>query len=349
MGLSFSSVMQYLLRLGRRGVVAGLRGLAWLLLAMAWVWSCLAIWLFRPWPPDVTVPLTLLWVLLTVGLFVKLPRAKAARCLAASIVWIWAAWSLQSARNDRTWGADQARLPRVTIADERIVIDNVRCASYRSENDYDVRWERRAFDLDQLESVDFVMVPFPTTRALAHVFVTFGFRDGEHLCVSIEVRKTQGEKYSPLYGMFRRYELIYVLGDESDLIGLRANARRLDVYLYPVKARQEQVRALFLSMLARAERLRTAPEFYNTATNSCSSNLLWHVNQVRQEPVWWSWRVLLPGFSDELALELGLIDFEGSLDEARTRFSIQGRTVPWTTGKTWSRQIRTPREPSAAR
>jgi hypothetical protein len=184
------------------------------------------------------------------------------------------------------------------------------------------------------------MSPFSSSGALAHVFVTFAFRDGEHLAISVEIRKAQGETYSPLYGMFHRYELMYVIGDESDLIGLRANIRQHPVYLYPVKATRAQVRQLFVSMLARAERLRTTPEFYHTLANACGSNLLWHVNEVRQAPIRWDWRVLLPGFSDELAFDLGLIDFDGPLTEARERFSIEGRTLPWTTGKAWSQQIR---------
>ncbi len=346
---SVSSVIQALLRLVRRGAVAGLRALSWLSLVLAWLWSCLAIGLFRPLPSAVAILLASLWACLTIGLFVKLPRRKAAGCTIAGILLIWAAWSLQPARNDRAWEPNQARLPQVRIDGDQIVIDNVRCTAYRSEQDCDVLWEQRTLDFTRLESVDFVMVPFSASGALAHVFVTFGFNDGEHLAVSVEVRKAQGEKYSPLYGMFHRYELMYVIGDESDLIGLRANIRRNPVYLYPVKARKDQVRRLLLSMLMRAQRLRTSPEFYNTVTNSCSSNLLWHVNQVRHRPIGWKWSILLPGFSDELAYELGLIDFDGPLDQARAWFRIDNRSMPWTTGKAWSQQIRACSEPSTAK
>jgi hypothetical protein len=340
MGKLLSSGTQHRLRLVRRLVVAGLRAFAWLLLALVWLWSCFAVGLFRPLPMAVTLTLTLLWACLTIRLVMRLPPRRAFGCVTAGVLLIWVVWSLPPARNDRAWRPDQARLPQITIDGDRIIVKNVRCASYRSADDYDVVWDRRTFDLRRLASVDFVVAPFSESSVLAHVFVTFGFSDGEHLAVSVEARRVRGEKYSPLYGMFHRYELMYVVGDESDLIGLRANTRELPVYLYPVKASKGEVRQLFLSMLMRAERLRTAPEFYNTVTNGCSSNLLWHMNLVRKRPVAYDWRVLLPGFSDELAFDLGLIDSDGPLEEARARFCIKGRTVPWTTGKTWSRQIR---------
>jgi hypothetical protein len=346
---SIACIIQHVLRFFRRCLIAAVRTIAWSFLALAWLWSCIAVWLFRPLPNAIAISLALLWVLATVGLFVKLPRRRAIAKVMAGILLIWVVWSLQPARNDRIWVFAQARLPQVTIDGDRVIIGNVRSASYRSEDDYDVVWSRREYNLRQLESVDFVMVPFSASAAMAHVFVTFGFTDGEHLAISIEVRKAEGEQYSPLYGMFHRYELMYVIGDESDLIGLRANIRRRPVYLYPVKADKNKVQQLFVSMLARADRLRSSPEFYNTITNSCSLNLLWHVNQARQKPVEWTWRVLLPGFSDQLAFDLGLIDFDGSPDEARVRFCIKGRTVPWTTGKTWSRQIRLSKELPAAK
>jgi hypothetical protein len=188
--------------------------------------------------------------------------------------------------------------------------------------------------------VDFVLVPFPNSKAKAHVLVSFGFRDGVHLAISPEARREQGEDYGPLRGMFRHFPLMYVIGEESDVIGMRANVRHLPVYLYPIKARRDQVLSLFCSMLDRAAKLRESPEHYHTFTNACSTNLLWHLNHVRQSPVSWNWRVLWSGYSDQMAGELGLIDFEGSLAEARCRFCLDGKTLPWTTGPAWSRQIR---------
>src|SRR5262249_45004567 len=135
----------------------------------------------------------------------------------------------------------------------------------------------KAYDLTKLKTVDFLRVPFPETDELAHTMLSFGFDDGEYLALSVEIRKEQEETYNPVWAMFNKYELMYVLGDERDLIGLRSNFRRNDVYLYETNATPEQVRKLFEGVLARANKLKKEPEFYNTLTNNCTTNLVRHV------------------------------------------------------------------------
>ncbi len=306
------------------------------------MWTFLALWLFRPLPDFWAHAAALLWAGATLAAFLRLPAREAARWVAVGGLAILLIWNRQQPSHNRPWIAAQARLPEIVREGDRVVIGNVRSAVYRSEDDYDVGWTRRTYDLTQLESVDFVMVPFPNSHAMAHVFVSFGFRDGAHLAISPEARREEGVAYSPLRGMFRHFPLMYVIGEETDLIGLRANIQRQSVYVYPLKTNPDQARRLLCSMLDRARTLRESPEFYHTVTNACGTNLLRHLNQVRAAPVRWGWRVLLPGFSDQMALELGLIDFEGSIDDARRRFGIEGRTRPWTRGPEWSRQIRTP-------
>ncbi len=323
----------------RWGIGAGW-ACAWCALAAGWLWTFLALWLFKPFPPGLACAAALLWAGATLAALLRLPAREAVRWVAAGGLAILLVWGRQQPSNDRPWMPAQARLPEIVRDGDRITISNVRAAVYRSEDDYDVAWRRRTYDLAQLESVDFVMVPFPNSEAMAHVFVSFGFRDGAYLAVSPEARREEGAAYSPLRGMFRHFPLMYVMGEESDLIGLRANIQGQTIYVYPVKASPAQARRLLGSMLDRAAALGRSPEFYHTVTNACGTNLLWHLNQVRAAPVPWGWRVLLPGFSDQMALELGLIDFEGSVGEARRRYGITGRTVPWTVGPEWSRQIR---------
>jgi hypothetical protein len=49
---------------------------------------------------------------------------------------------------------------------------------------------------------------------------------------------------------------------------------------------------------------------------------------------------MLPGYADELAFELGLVDFEGGVAEARRRFRIPGPVAVSPDGPAWSRKIR---------
>ena len=90
----------------------------------------------------------------------------------------------------------------------------------------------------------------------------------------------------------------------------------------------------------RADRLAEQPEFYNTLTNTCTTNITRHLAELTGEPLPLDLRVILPGYADGLALELGLIDAEGSLDVLRGRFRINGRSAFGADGPDWSRQIR---------
>lgn len=212
---------------------------------------------------------------------------------------------------DRAWTADNARVPEARFDGSTVTVHNVRNFEWRTKTDFTARWETRRYDLERLESVWFLVEPFGDFRGPAHTFVSFGFADSaggtEYVAVSVELRKEVGETYHPVRGLFREYELAYVVGDERDLVRLRSNVRHDSVYLYRVQATPEQGRTLFRAMLERANRLRTAPEFYNTLTSSCTTNIVDHVNAIAPNRVPFSYKVLLPAFADELAYDLGLL------------------------------------------
>ena len=169
----------------------------------------------------------------------------------------------------------------------------------------------------------FVLTTFSKKwRAPAHTFVSFGFADGRYLAISVEARREAEEEYGILAGMFRRYELIYVLGDERDLIGRRVAVEGDATWLYPVRAPRERIRALLAGMATRAAELQRAPEFYHSFLNSCTSNLVAHVNAVAPGRIPAGWKVLVPGYTDDVALSLGLIDDSTSLETARQRYRI---------------------------
>jgi Domain of unknown function (DUF4105) len=228
--------------------------------------------------------------------------------------------------NDRDWTPDQARLAWADFAGRRVDVHNVRNTRYRSADDYDVAWEERSYDLDRLETAWFLVEPFgigaDAWQGPAHTLMSFGFAGGDYVAVSVEIRKEKGESFSPWQGLLRQYEVTYVIGDERDLIELRTNHRRDPVYLYPVRAPRERIEQMFVSMLRRANHLRTEPEHYNTLTNTCTTNIVRHVNELVPGRVPWSYKVLLPGYSDELAYDLGLIDTGLPFAAAKRHFRI---------------------------
>ena len=231
-------------------------------------------------------------------------------------------------------------LARAVFDGNRVHIRNIRNIEYRSTSDYDVRHYDATFDLDALDSVWYLVEQFQNVKGPAHTMVSFGFRDGRYVAISVEIRKEIGEQFSPLRGLFKQYELMYVVADERDVVRMRANHRHDDVFLYPVRTPPERRRRMFVDMLERANALADTPEFYNTLFSTCTTNIVRHVNTIAPRRVPLSYRVLLPGYSDELAFDLGLIDTNLPLEEARRRFHINERALRFADDPAFSRRIR---------
>jgi hypothetical protein len=242
--------------------------------------------------------------------------------------------------NERNWSPDQRLLATARFAGDSVWVHNVRNVRYRTTHDYDVAYDDRGYDLGKLESVWFVVEPFSGMKGPAHTFVSFGFRDGQYVAISVEIRKEVGESFSPWRGIARDYELTYVVGDERDLIGLRANFRHDSVYLYRTTATPAKARQLFVSMLQRANRLAEHPEFYNTLTSTCTTNIVRHVNEISPKKVPFSFKVLLPAYADELAYRIGLLDTTVAFDSLRARAKINARAAAAANSAEFSRLIR---------
>ncbi len=232
----------------------------------------------------------------------------------------------QKPQNDRNWTDDQKILASAEITENTIHIKNIRNNTYRSESDFDVAYYDKTFDLSRIASVDYVVVPLADWRGPAHTQLSFGFDTNngtrEYIAISVEIRKEVGESFSPFKGLFRNYELIYVVADENDVIKLRTNHRDNNVFLYPIKAEPELIKKVFLSVIDEVNQLKTTPKFYNTFSNSCATNIAKHVNLIKPGRIPFSYKVILPGYSDELAYDLGLIDTTVSLEDLRKTHSI---------------------------
>lgn len=269
----------------------------------------------------------------------RLPQKKRYLFLGFILI-LCSVWLLIRPSNDRDWSEDQALLPSAEIQRDRVLIRNVRNNRYRSTTDYDVMHEDRTYDLSHIESVWFIMEPFSSGKGVAHTFLSFGFDNGEYVGISIEIRKEKGEKFSWYGGLLKRFELTYVAGDERDLIGLRANMRKDDVYLYRGNASKEKIRALFLSMLERMNQLNDRPEFYNTLTNTCTTNIVTHIRTISEKKIPWNLSMLLPATSDKLAYDLGLLDTSISFEELKTKSLINDLAAKYADDPAFSQAIR---------
>ena len=242
--------------------------------------------------------------------------------------------------NDRDWTTDQAVMPTAAIEGDLAKIRNVRNCRYRTIDDYDLDYYDKTFDMNRLTSVDFIVVPFNDTPGIAHTMISFGFDDGQHLVSSVEIRKEKGESYNPIKGFMRQYEIMYVLADERDLIPKYANHYRCEVYVYRSSATPEQSRELFVDVIKRVNKLHDAPEFYDTLTNNCTTNIRRHINHLKPDRVPYDYRVLLPGYSDSLAYDLGLIVPHGSFQETKQYAKVNYQAYLFREDPDFSKKIR---------
>ena len=310
-----------------------LRIIAWILLEIAIflmsAWCVLAIWRAPIGSPLVLEELAAAFALVAlfavVGVFTRWRRrALGAVCVALAIFAI--GWSRIQPSNERRWRAEEAVLSYAEIDGDLVTVHNIRNFFYRSETDFTPAYYGKTYDLRKLDSVDLIAV-YWMGPDIAHIMLSFGFAGQDFLAISIEARKEEGEGYSTIDGFFRHYELFYVVADERDAIGVRALYRNdppEDVYLYRVQGPVENARRVFMAYIDKINSLRERPEFYNTLTTNCTSNL-WLHTRVNPGHLRYSWKILLSGHVPEYVYEAGRLDTSLPFEELRRRGHINER------------------------
>jgi hypothetical protein len=223
----------------------------------------------------------------------------------AGFILVLAWWLTLKPSNNRNWQPDVAQTAWAEIDGDTVTLHNVRNCDYRTETDYTSHWETRKVRLSQITGID-IAINYWGSPWIAHPIVSFQFADAPPVCFSIETRKEIGESYSAIGGIYRQYELIYVVANEQDVIRVRTNYRHgEDVYLYRAIVDQEHARVRFLDYLTALNQLREHPRWYNAATTNCTTSIRsQHAVRARAP---WDWRILLNGKMDEMMFERGLI------------------------------------------
>jgi hypothetical protein len=67
------------------------------------------------------------------------------------------------------WSPNQAVLPTADFTGNQVTIHNVRNTEYRTADDYTVQHYDKTFDLEKLDSVDFIVVPFDDVPSPAKI------------------------------------------------------------------------------------------------------------------------------------------------------------------------------------
>ena len=263
-------------------------------------------------------------------------RTAAATAACCALVLAW--WLTLKPSHDRDWQDDVAQLPWAEVDGDRVTLHNVRHCEYRSTTDYTARWETRTVDLTKLTGLS-LAVTYWGSPWMAHPIVSFEFADAPPVSFSIETRKERGERYSAIGGLYRRFELLCIAGDERDLIGVRTNFRQgEDVYLYRTAASPERARERFMEYVGTINRLRDQPRWYNAVTTNCTTEI--RNQHPVEERLPWDWRMLVNGLGDELAYERRTIDTSLPFPELKRRSRINDAARAAAIGPDFSQRIR---------
>ena len=235
-----------------------------------------------------------------------------------SLAMVWGLYRIPP-RADRNWSADHAHAPSATFKGDLVTVNHFRSFRYPGDAGVEPRWITQTFDLTQLEGCDFIVVPFAANPRLAHTMVSFRFAEGPNLALSVEARREEGEAYSVVRGLLHQFEIVYVVGDEEDLLGVRLERLRDTLFIHPVQVELSTCRQFLIDLLTAATGVSKRPQWYGTLRSNCTTNLVDSLERTGGKRIPWDARMLLPGGSAELVYDLGLLDSTQDFDALRKR------------------------------
>jgi hypothetical protein len=315
-------------------------GLIVLLLVLSAAWANLAIVYQFSGPTAVSLGgclvLDLLALAATVALL--LHRHRPTLLIYAAAYAVFLVWSGSiSASNNKNWTADVSRTVTGVVDGDGLMVRNIRDFSWHTETDYTEHWENRSYDLAKLQSLD-LFLGYWMGPAIAHPIMSFGFADGRYLDFSIELRRTRGDQYSAIAGFFKTHELVYIGGDERDLLTLR-KVRNEQIQLYRLGTPPVRARGLFLEYIKEANELSSHPKFYNTLTTNCTTTIFGMARAVTSS-IPFDWRIVLTGYLPDFLYDRGAVDTRIPLEELRRRADVTSRVDPSLSEVEFSRRIR---------
>src|SRR6267142_221013 len=314
-----------------------LYALAWIAAALGATWSFGALYFDFP-KAGAFAAISFVIALCTIVIFFRGNLLKLGIVFGAcALVAAW--WLTLKPSNDGAWQPDVAQTAWAEINGDEVTIHNVRNCDYRTETDFTPHWETRTVRISQITGMD-VAINYWGSPWIAHPIVSFQFADALPLCFSIETRKTIGQQYSALEGLYRQYTLIYIVADERDSIRVRSNYRHgEDVYLYRTMASPAQARVRFLEYVNTINMLHDHPRWYNAITTNCTTNIRTQRPTSQRAP--WDWRMLVNGKADEMLYERHAIATGGlPFSELKQRSLINKRARAVDKDPDFSRLIR---------
>ncbi len=232
--------------------------------------------------------------------------------LAAEILFlIW--WFRQKPSNDRDWDPSAVFLPRAIIDGDAVTIENVRNLEYRTVDDFTANWETRSYRLSNIKGVDVIFFDWGDGLR-GHPALVFDFGPDGRICMSIEARITNGQKYSVFRSLYRQQELIFVAADERDIILRRTKySERQWGFLYQINSNANELTTVFLDYINKINQLYESPAWYHVLFTNCTTSFY----KLPSTRVRWDWRVIANARLDRALYKDGRLDRTLPLAELR--------------------------------
>jgi len=203
----------------------------------------------------------------------------------------------------------QARTPMVDFDSDIAIVTNTRMGEYPAEGDRELRWGTVVVDLNELTNVHVLMHSWGASfRGVGHAMACFEFATGPNLVCSVEARLRKGQRYSVIAGMRRSYPLHYSWCLERDaLLERESDGGRAQVASVETDITQHRARQLFRAAAARTNKLIAEPEWYHSAANSCSSNMVGWAEGVAPSTMLIHPQTMIAGYLHDYLVRKGMV------------------------------------------
>jgi hypothetical protein len=250
-------------------------------------------------------------------------------------------WFLSIApTNDRPWRTEVAVMPWSEIHGDDLTVHAMRNFDYRTPDDYDVRYADKRFDMSKLRATDIYFSYWDGNRSVAHTMFSWDFGGADVLCLSVEIRREVGQADDTLAGIYKQFEILYILADERDVVRLRTNYRREEVYLFRTLLTPDESRRFLTEVLSEVNDLRDHPQFYRTLGNNCTTSVVSLVDTIWPGRIPFSKKILMNGLAPEIAYEKRFTATDLPFEEWKSRGNIGDAARAADTDPLFSRRIR---------
>ena len=280
------------------------------------------------------------WVLATVSCLVAAQTQPVLGYgLFAAMVALWTIWWTHIRPSaTRNWVPENRNQATATIHGGILTVHNVRNFNWTDKRSFTEAWEDRAYELAGLDGLDLFVCTWGDPR-IAHIMVSFDFAGGPPLCFSIETRREVGERWTPLAGFMRSYELLMLAADERDVVKSRVNIRNEDVRLYRIYSTPEMRRRILDRYIAQINTLARRPRFYNTVFANCTIEVALLVHAAGHKfPL--DWRLFVSGHVPEYLYDLELLDQSHPFAELKAMADVSSKSKAADGDPDYSRRIR---------